>query len=194
MEPADAPEPHDTQPITDLLLAARHGDARAMTQLIPLVYGELRRMAHQILRHEHPDHTLGTTGLVHEAYLKLVDDTRIEWQDRAHFFAVAARAMRQILVDYARRLRAGKRGGGRVRVDVDVSQLGAEDRAETILALEEALARLEAVDGRLSQVVECRFFAGLTEDETAQIIGVTSRTIRRDWLKAKAWLYRELSA
>jgi RNA polymerase sigma factor (TIGR02999 family) len=167
-----------------------------MDRLFPLVYEELRRVAHRARAGERVDETLGTTGLVHEAYLKLVDQTRVDFQDRGHFYGVAARAMRRILVDQARRRSAAKRGGGRRRIALELveSSLGAEDRADALTALDEALVRLSALDARLGQVVECRFFGGLTEEETAEVVGVDPRTIRRDWVKAKGWLYRELTA
>ena len=180
------------QDITGLLIAWRAGDRGAVDGLFPLVYDELRRIAHRQLGRERPDHTLGTTALVHEAYLKLVDQTRAQLTDRAHFFAVAARAMRRILVDYARRHGALKRGGGTGRVSLSDAALIAEERADTLVALDEALTRLAEVDERLGQVVECRFFGGLTEDETAEALAVTSRTVRRDWVKAKGWLNQAL--
>src|SRR5262249_40431492 len=139
------------------------------------------------------DHTLGTTGLVHEAYLKLVDQTRMQYHDRAHFFAIAARAMRQILVDYARHHRARKRGGGRA-ANLDAGEGPLDRRAEILPARDEALDRLATLDPRLGQVVECRFFGGLSEEETAEVVGVTERTVRRDWIKAKGWLRQQLSA
>ena len=178
--------------ITGLLLAWRAGDRGALDRLFPLVYEELRRIAHRQLGRERPDHTLGTTALVHEAYMKLVDQTRAQWTDRAQFFAVAARAMRRILVDYARRHRALKRGGERERISLDDAALVAEERADTLIALDEALKRLSELEERLSRVVECRFFGGLTEEETAEALAVTPRTVRRDWVKAKGWLYRAL--
>ena len=177
--------------ITDLLLQVRQGSPDAMDRLFPLVYGELRRIAHRQLQGERPGHTLGTTGLVHETYLKLVDQTRIQWRDRGHFFALAARAMRQILVDYARRYRAQRRGGGLRRVSL-TDGTAVEEQAELLLAVHEALDRLAVMNERLSQVVECRYFAGLTEEETAVALGVTARTVERDWVKAKGWLYQEL--
>ena len=176
--------------ITGLLLALRGGDHPAFDRLFPAVYDELRGIAHRQLGRERPDHTLGTTGLVHEAYLKLVDQTRAQWEDRAHFFAVAASAMRRILVGYARRHRAAKRNG--TRVTLDDAMAVANERAEILVALDEALALLTEVDERLGRVVECRFFGGLTEEETAEALGVTARTVRRDWVKAKAWLSRAL--
>ena len=167
-----------------------------MDRLFPLVYDQLRRIAHRRLQDERPGHTLGTTGLVHETYLKLVDQTRVEWRDRSHFFRVASMAMRRILVDYARRDRALRRGGGldRVALDEDAAAIEAsiDARGERLLALDEALERLAAVNERLSQVVECRYFGGLTEEETAEALGTSSRTVQRDWAKARGWLYLEL--
>ncbi len=178
--------------ITGLLLAWRAGDADAFDRLFPLVYDQLRGIAHRQLGRERTGHTLDSTGLVHEAYLKLVDQTRVQWTDRVHFFAVAAQVMRRVLVDYARRLRAEKRGGAPKRVSLTDAVLVAEQRADTLVALDEALTELTGVDARLSRVVECRFFGGLTEEETAEALGVTARTVRRDWTKAKGWLHRAL--
>jgi RNA polymerase sigma factor (TIGR02999 family) len=178
--------------ITTQLQAWRAGDPAAREALFPLVYEELRRIARRQLRREHDGHTLDTTALVHEAYLRLVDQTRADWADRSHFFAVAASAMRRVLVDYARRYRADKRGGAPLRVSLTDVMLVAEERADTLVALDDALRELSDVDERLGRVVECRFFAGLTEEETAQVLGVTARTVRRDWTKAKGWLLRTL--
>jgi RNA polymerase sigma factor (TIGR02999 family) len=186
-----SPESGDTRQVTDLLLQMRDGNTEAMNQLVPLVYEELRRLAHAQLRRERPGHTLGTTGLVHETYARLVDQTRVPWRDRGHFLVVAAWAMRRILVDYARRNRAARRGGGSVRFTLD-HDVPAEERSELLLALDEALQRLAAVDQRLSQVVEYRYFGGLTEEETADVLGVTRRTVQRDWVKARGWLYLEM--
>src|SRR5215212_4390778 len=151
--------------ITTQLLAWRGGESAAGERLFPLVYEELRRIAHRHMARENGSHTLGTTGLVHEAYLKLVDQTRAQWSDRAHFFAVASNAMRRILVDHARSYRRDKRGGAPRRVSLTDDMLVAEQRADTLLAVDEALVELALLDERLSRVVECRFFAGLTEDE-----------------------------
>lgn len=180
-------------PITELLLSLRAGRSDAIARLFTLVYDELRRIAHCHLLGQGEGHTLDTTGLVHEAYLRMADQTRVEWKDRHHFYAVASRAMRHIIVDHARRHNAAKRGGGQPAVELVEGTIAVEERAELLLALDEALQRLEALDERLGRVVECRFFGGLTEDETAEVLGVTSRTVRRDWTKAKGWLYRELS-
>ena len=185
--PADG----DRQSITDVLFQVRQGTPEAIDRLFSLVYVQLRRIAHRQLQGERPGHTLATTGLVHEAYLKLVDQSRTDWQDRRHFFAAAARAMRQILVDYARRYRTQRRGGGLQRVALN-DQSAVEEQAELVLAVHEALGRLAGVNERLSRVVECRYFAGLTEEETAVALGVTARTVERDWVKAKGWLYQEL--
>ena len=149
-------------------------------------------MEHRQLAHERPGHTLETGALVHETYLKLVDQTRVEWRDRAHFFRVAAWAMRRILVDYARKYRALRRGGGRQPVTLDEEEAGLAERGETLIALNDALDRLAKLNQRLSQVVECRYFGGLTEEETAEALGVTTRTVQRDWAKARGWLYLEL--
>jgi RNA polymerase sigma factor (TIGR02999 family) len=194
-ELTDAPVAPRAGPIDQL-----GGALDALDRLVPLVYGELRRIAHRQLAAERAGHTLSTTGLVHEAYLKLADQSRVEWQDRAHFFAVAARAMRRILVDYARRHRALRRGGERVRLSLGAldeagAGAGAIDvaaRADELVALYDALERLARLDERLARVVECRYFAGLTDAETALALGVTARTVGRDWVKAKGWLYREL--
>jgi RNA polymerase sigma-70 factor, ECF subfamily len=188
--PVDSPT---SATITDFLLEARAGDRAALDRLFGLVYEELRRIAHHALRYERTGHTLGTTGLVHEAYFKLVDQNRVEWQDRAHFFGVASRAMRQILVEYARLRGAAKRGGRVQVVALEEGLVPAEQRAEALLAMDEALTRLAAHDSGLAQVVECRFFAGLTEEETAEATGASLRTVQRQWRRAKAWLYQELT-
>lgn len=163
---------------------------------MPLVYDQLRQVAHRQLAAEPTGHTLQTTALVHEAYLKLAAQTRVQWQDREHFFAIASRAMRRILVDYARRHRAVRRGGQNGRpprpVSLDDVDLPVAERADALLALDEALDRLERVDPRSARVVECRFFAGLTEAETAAALGVSQRTVAREWAVAKGWLYQEL--
>jgi RNA polymerase sigma factor (TIGR02999 family) len=187
-------DPHGTSgPITDLLLELTRGDREATEQLFLLVYDDLRRLAHRALARERPDHTLGTTGVVHEAYLRLVDQTRVEWRDRAHFYAIASQAMRRILVDYARRHHRQKRGGGQRPVTLDDGAVSLEERSENLIALDDALSRLAALNPRLSRVVECRFFGGLTEEEIAEATGVTVRTVKRDWAKARAWLYEELT-
>lgn len=191
LEPPQGPESPDHD-VTGLLLAWRQGDATAVDRLLPLVYEELHRIAHRQLRRERSDHTLETTALVHEAYLKLVDQSRAQWTERSQFFAIAARAMRRILVDYARQHLAGKRAGRRERVSLDGETLSLDDRADVLVAVDEALERLRVLDDRASKVVECRFFGGYTESETADALGITDRTVRRDWVRAKAWLYGAL--
>ena len=155
-------------------------------------------MAHRQLGAEPAGHTLNTTALVHEAYLRLVDQTRAQWEDRAHFFAIASQAMRRILIDYARRHSAARRGGvdgaAPVPISLDAEELSVAERAETLLALDEALERLAQVDARLARVVECRFFAGLTEEETAHALRISIRTVAREWALAKGWLYQALDS
>jgi RNA polymerase sigma factor (TIGR02999 family) len=180
--------------ITGLVVELRQGDPDAWDRLLPLVYDELRRIARRQLRRERAGHTLNTTALVHEAYLKLVDQTRVPYEDRAHFFGIASRAMRQVLVSHARKYRAAKRGGEWRRVPFDEAEIRVDERAETLLALDEALTRLTEMNERLARVVECRFFGGMTEAETAAALGVTDRTVRRDWTKARLWLYGEIRA
>lgn len=180
--------------ITELLLAHGGGDAAALDRLVPLVYDDLRRIARGQLRRRRTGDTLNTTGLVHEAYVRLVDQTRASWRDRGHFFAVSAIAMRQIVVDHARRRMRAKRGGDRVTVPLDDVQEPAAREAGRILEIDEALEKLAKVDRRLVQVVECRYFAGLTEEETAAALGVSVRTAQREWFKARAWLRQELGS
>ena len=195
--PADGPV-HSSGEITELLVAWRAGNGDAHDRLFPLIYDGLREIARRQRRSAQPPDTLGTTALVNEAYLKLVDQTRVQWINRSHFFAVAATAMRRILVDHARRHRALKRGGATERfVSLDDASLRGEalstdDRADVLLALDDGLTRLAQIDQRLSRVVECRFFGGLTEEETAAALDVTPRTVRRDWVKAKTWLHAAL--
>lgn len=182
-----------SQDVTGLLQRVSDGDPAAFDAVFPVVYEQLRGMAHRQLRLEHVGHTLGTTALVHEAYLRLVDQRQSRFRDRAHFFAIAATAMRRILVDHARRHGALKRGAGARRVPLEsVDLLAADDRAELLVALDAALVRLGGLDARQAKVVECRFFGGLTEDETAEALGVSPRTVKRDWAKARSWLYADL--
>jgi RNA polymerase sigma factor (TIGR02999 family) len=179
--------------ITERLLALRGGDKDALNRLVPLVYERLRAMAHARLAGQAAGVSLNTTGLVHDAYLRLVDQSRAEWKDRSHFFAVAATAMRQIIVDRARRRGAGKRGGG-VRPELlDDAHAGVDARTEEILAIDEALTQLGALSERMVKMVELRFFAGLSVEETAEVLGLDSRTVNRDWRAARALLYRALS-
>lgn len=178
----------------------RRGAPESLQQLMPLVYAELRRIAHRQLAAESPGHTLSTTAVVHEAYLRLSEQTRVDWTNRAQFFGLAARVMRRVLVDYARRHRATRRGGAH-RQGVPLEQVDGEAgrdalavnvRSDELLALDEALERLAMLDPRMSRVVECRYFGGLTEAETAEVLGVSKRTVSNDWFMAKGWLYREL--
>ena len=177
---------------TELVLRLSEGDAITVGELLPLVYGELRGLAERYMRRERPDHTLSPTALVHEAYLRLVDQSRVEWQDRSHFLGVAAIAMRRILVEHARRRQLVRRGGDRERVSLRDVVTAQDDSADTLIALNDALERLAVVSPRLVRVVECRYFLGLTEEETAAALDVTSRTVRRDWIKAKGWLAEAL--
>lgn len=185
--------------ITDALVALRTGEPGAMERLAPVVYDELKRLARRQVRLEVPGNTLTTTGVVHEAWLRLVDQARVQWVDRAHFFAVAAQAMRRVLVDHARRHHAARRGGSARRTlslevldQADPATLAADDRADLFLALDEALDQLASHDTRQARVVELRFFGGLTVDEVADMLEVTPRTIERDWVKARGWLYETL--
>lgn len=178
--------------VTQLLLRWRAGDADAVEELMPLVYDELRRLAHHHLWHERDGHTLHTTDLVHEAFINLVGHDQTPWQNRAHFFAVAARVMRHILIDYARQRKRTKRGGGRPHLSLDRAVVFSEDRVEELLSLDQALSQLETVDQRLCRVVECRYFGGLTIEETAEVLEISPATVKRDWLMAKAWLRRSL--
>jgi RNA polymerase sigma factor (TIGR02999 family) len=182
----------DERPATDLLLRGGAGQPDAVEEMFPVIYDELRRLAHRHLAVERSGRTLGTTELVHEAYLRLVDQTRVQWNDRAHFLGVAAIAMRRILVDRARSRRTLKRGGERVSVPLESIDLTADDRADLLVALDEALDRLRALDERQARVVECRFFGGMTEEETAEALGIGLRTAAREWAKARSWLYTEL--
>jgi len=181
--------------ITQLLRAWSEGDHQALARLTPLVYTELHRMAHRYMRQERSNHTLQTTALINEAYLRLIDWKNVRWQNRAHFFGLAATLMRRILVDFARSRNYAKRGGvDRSMVALDEAAAVSRDRALEILTLDEALQSLAVIDPRKSQIVELRFFGGLTLDETAEVLGVSSRTVVREWDLAKAWLKRELGA
>lgn len=178
--------------VTRLLLAWQQGREDALERLIPLVYSELRRLARAHMAREHAEHTLQTTALVHETYLRLVDGAQVCWRDRVHFFAVCARLMRRILVDHARARHASKRGGSSPRVPFDEWIAGRPPTDEQVLALNEVLARLEASDQRRSKVVELRYFGGMSIDETAAVLGVSPETVQRDWRVAKLWLLHEL--
>jgi RNA polymerase sigma factor (TIGR02999 family) len=182
--------------VTEWLIAWSQGDEAALDQLIPLVHEELRRLAKRYMRRERGQRaarTLQTTALVNEAYLRLVDAQRVQWQNRAHFFAIAARLMRQILVDYARTQNYAKRGGGIQPISLDEAQTIAAERAPDLVALDDALKSLSAIDERKSRVIELRFFGGLSVEETAEVLKVSPDTVMRDWRLAKAWLLRELS-
>src|SRR5215510_8788267 len=179
--------------ITGLLHNWGNGDGSALDQLIPLVYEELRRMAHQYMRRERPGNTLQTSALINEAYIRLVDYKRMHWRDRAHFFAVAAQAMRRILIERARSRRRDKRGGAAQRVSLDEAADLVAERAAGLIALDAALTQLSAIAPRKGQVVELRYFGGLNIDEAAEVLGVSSPTVQREWRAAKAWLYRAIS-
>ncbi len=184
----------ETGEITERLLALQAGDGEALNQLVPLVYDRLRAMAHARLTGHGPGASLNTTALVHEAYLKLVDQSRAQWKDRAHFFAVAATAMRQIVVDHARARGAQKRGGAAVTVLLEDAVPGGGASAEQVLAVDEALGQLAALSQRMVKMVELRFFVGLSIEETAAVLETDPRTVNRDWRTARALLYRALSA
>jgi len=179
--------------MVELLRGVRAGDRTEFDRLFTSVYDELRRVAHRQLRDRRAGQTLDTTALIHETYLRMVDQTRAEWADRAHFFAYASRAMRTILVDYARRQGTAKRGGRQPRFSLEDRDLPVEEQGEFLVALDEALTGLATLSDRLARTVECRFFGGMTEEETAEALQVSDRTVRRDWLKARAWLYAELT-
>jgi RNA polymerase sigma factor (TIGR02999 family) len=180
------------QRVTELLTRWSDGDHAALAELTPLVYEELRRLAHRQMGAERSDHTLQTTALVNEAYLRLADQTNPRWQNRAHFFAVAARAMRQILVSYARSQRSQKRGGGALKIDLDEAALVSPEESKEIVDLHEALEQLSALDSRKAQVVELKYFGGLNYEEIAEVLKISRVTVRRDWEFARLWLYTEL--
>ncbi|MEP6920179.1 MAG: sigma-70 family RNA polymerase sigma factor [bacterium] len=179
--------------VTELLVGWGKGDKEALDKLVPVVYDELRRQAARYLRHERVGHTLQTTALIHEAYLRLVDQKNVHWQNRAHFFGIAAQLMRRILVDHARAKKRVKRGGSDIRVSLTGVVLKAQDQGLDIVALDEALDRLAAIDEQQSKIVELRFFSGLTVEETAEVLSISPATVKRDWSMAKAWLHREIS-
>ena len=177
--------------LTDLPIDWSRGDAGALDELTPAVYDELRRRARHHMRSERPEHTLDPTALVHEVFLRLIDQRRVEWRNRAHFFAIAARLMRRVLLKHAGRHRAAKRGGGAIKIPLDENFLADRQRGADILALEDALQHLEEIDGRQARIVELRF-CGLTVEEIAEILELSESTVHRDWRLAKAWLTREL--
>ena len=186
----------DSSEVTQLLRQWSDGDDDAFERLLPLVYDDLRAIAHNRLESERTGHTLQTTALVHEAYVRLADGVEIDWTDRAHFFAIASRVVRRVLVDYARRSQAEKRGGGATHVELVPEMASADPRAEVhdVLALDDALTELARHDPRLEQVVEHRFFGGMSVKETAAVLGVSERTVERDWRRARAYLYGALAA
>jgi RNA polymerase sigma-70 factor, ECF subfamily len=181
-----------SQEITELLLAWNQGDERALDRLMPLVHAELHRLAHRYMAGERPGHPLQTTALVNEAFVRLIDSSRVRWQNRAHFFAVSAQLMRRILVDVARARAQQKRGGDAVQVSLDDAMDVAREPGADLVALDDALSMLAAFDERKSKVVELRFFGGLSVEETAEVLGISAVTVMRDWGLAKAWLLREL--
>lgn len=183
-----------SQQITELLLAWGAGDEKALEQLMPQVYDELHKVAARHLRRLRPGHTLQTTALVNEAYLRLIDASQVRWQNRAHFFAVSAQLMRRILVDFARQRQNLKRGGGAKQVTFDEAMVIAPERGADLVALDDALNRLAALNARQARVVELRYFGGLTEEEAAEALKVSLRTVQRDWNLARLWLYREMQS
>ncbi|HEY2379095.1 MAG TPA: sigma-70 family RNA polymerase sigma factor [Gemmatimonadaceae bacterium] len=188
-----APSKRRSDDITALLLQWSRGDADALDRLMPVIYEECRRIAAQQIRREHRDHTLDPTAVVHELYLRLIDQRRATWENRAHFFAIAAHLMRRILVDYARARRAQKRGGAALLVSLEAAGDTPNDSpAEDVVVIDDALERLAAIDADQVRIIELRFFAGLTVEETATIVRRSPRTVKREWQLAKAWLYREL--
>ena len=182
--------PHE---ITQLLEDWSNGNQAALDKLYPLVHDELRRMARRYMSRERKDHTLQTTALINEAYLRLVEQRHVHWQNRAHFFAISAQIMRRILIDHARRYNYAKRGAGAQKISLDETAVAARDRAAELLSLDEALHRLAEIDQRRSRVVELRFFGGLDNDEIAAVLKISPNTVTRDWNLARAWLYQELS-
>ena len=186
-----SPSPHE---VTRMLVAWSNGDEAARDQLMPLVYDELHRLAKQYMNRERPGHTLQTSALVNEAFLRLVDQRDVHWQNRAHFFGIAAQMMRRILVDYARNRRYAKRGGDARQVSLDEAAIVSSERVAEVVALDDALKGLAEFDPRKSQIVELRFFGGLSIDETAEVLAVSPGTVMRDWTLAKAWLRREMTA
>jgi RNA polymerase sigma factor (TIGR02999 family) len=180
--------------VTRLIAAVREGREGASGELFQIVYRELRQLAGRYMRNERRDHTLQATALVHEAYLRVTSQEQLSFENRAHFFGVAASVMRRVLIDHARASRAEKRGGGDVKVPLDDALAAAAETPDALIELDEALARLAALDQRQARVIELRFFGGLSVEETAEVLGVASRTVKRDWRVARAWLRRELSS
>ena len=179
--------------VTDLLIAWNGGEAEALTKLVPLVYEELRHIAQRYLRRERQGHTLEPTALVHEAYARLIDQNRVPWQNRAHFFAVAGQTMRRILVDHARRRHAARRGGHGLRLSLDETVASGDRRDVDLISLDGALNQLKARDVAQARIVELRYFGGLSIEETAEVLSISPATVKRDWSVARAWLYREMT-
>src|SRR5947209_20274115 len=186
------PRQADPQEVTQLLADWSHGDQFALERLIPLVYKELRHLAHRYMEGQRPDHTLQTTALVNEAYLRLADQTKPNFTNRSHFFAVSAKAMRQILVDYAKAQQREKRGAGASKVELNEAALISPEQTNAILDVDEALEKLAVLDSRKAHVVELRYFGGLNQEEIAEVLKISTVTVRRDWVFARAWLYTEL--
>lgn len=182
-----------SQDVTRLLVDWSSGDQAALEKLLPLVNAELRQLARRYMRRESPGHTLQTSALVNEAYLRLIDQKKVQWQNRAHFFGIAAQLMRRILIDHARKAHYAKRGGGALKVSLDEAAAVTETRAAELLAVDEALEKLTAMDARKGRIVELRFFGGLTEEETAEVMSISTPTVQREWRAAKAWLRRMLT-
>ena len=185
----NTPSPDD---LTELLAECSNGNKEAFDKLMPVVYDELRRLAHRYMRRERPGQTMQTTALVNEAYLRLIDYKRMQWQGRAHFFAVAAQAMRRILVEQARKHHAAKRGGDAQKVTLDDTAIVSRERVEEVIAVDNALTELEALDVRKARIVELRFFSGLNVEETAEVMGISAPTVKREWRAAKAWLHHAI--
>jgi RNA polymerase sigma-70 factor (ECF subfamily) len=185
------PSPNE---VTQLLVAWGNGDRAARDELMPLVYKELRRLAHRYMNRERPDHTLQTSALVNEAYIRLIDQKDVQWQNRAHFYGIAAQMMRRILVDYARKRGFAKRGGEARAVSLEEAMIVSDERAANVVALDDALKSLAELDPRKSQIVELRFFGGMSIEETAEVLAISSGTVTRDFTLAKAWLRREMTA
>src|SRR5947199_3811223 len=183
----------DSHEVTQLLIQWSNGDKAALDRLMPLIYEELRQLARHYMNRERAGHTLQTTALVNEAYLRLINRKQVHWQNRAHFFAIAAHLMRSILVDHARSHAYAKRGGGARKIALDEAVIISEERAAEVVALDEALGQLAEIDPRQSRIVEMRFFAGLTIEETAEVLSLSPATIKREWSTAKAWLFHEMN-
>lgn len=186
------PRPSEPPQITELLVSWSNGDRAALEKLLPLVEQELHRIAHRYMRREQQDHTLQTTGLINETFIRLAGQNRVRWQNRAHFYGIAAQIMRRVLLNYARDKRREKRGGGAYKVSLSEADALAQEKSVEILALNEALEKLSAIDARKGQVVELRYFGGLSVQETAEVLNVSPTTVARDWDMARAWLAREM--